>query len=161
MPEVDWSIISAIASSVTAIIAIIAPAITTVCTIRSQERIKKQELYSPRVYDALAEMSESFASLTRKDYSGEDGDKVYMCALEKFNCFSTACYKVLALIPDKDIHQKISRLLTDRQAVYPTPHHDALFIEIMADINAFLSMGKFRNWWRKKILAWKASKRAR
>lgn len=158
MSEIDWSVVSAITSAVAAISAIVAPVITAVFTLRSQERMKKQELYSPRVYDALAEMSEAYSSLIRKDYSGEDMDTVYMRALEKFSHFTASCYKVMALIPDEDIHGKISKLLMDQQTVYPSVLHDAAFLEIMADINASLHSGKIKAWFRKKRLAKQSSK---
>lgn len=42
MPKVDWSIVAAITSSVTAVAAIVAPVVSNIFTIRSQERIKKK-----------------------------------------------------------------------------------------------------------------------
>lgn len=83
-----------------------------------------------------------------------------MRAAEKFNHFSAACYKVMALVPDEDISAKISNLLTDRQTVHPTSRHDAQFIEIMADINSRLHKSKLSAWLRKKRLSRKKSNTA-
>lgn len=158
MSEIDWSVVSAITSAVAAISAIVAPVITAVFTLRSQERIKKQELYSPRVYDALAEMSEAYSSLIRKDYSGDDSNAVYARGYERFGHFTASCYKVMALIPDEDIHSKISALLMDRQTAFPSAWHDTAFLEIMSDINASLHSGKLKVWLRKRKLTKRSSK---
>ena len=143
MSEIDWSVVSAITSAVAAISAIVAPVITAVFTLRSQERIKKQELYSPRVYDALAEMSEAYSSLIRKDCSGDDTDAVYARGYERFGHFTASCYKVMALIPG---------------AAFPSVWHDTAFLEIMSDINASLHSGKLKVWLRKRKLTKQSSK---
>ena len=144
MPEVNWSAITALVSAITAIIAIIAPALVSIHSAKSQERLKRMEIHEPRVYDALAEMAEMYAHLSREHRSDADFEKEYHAAMDKFYCFSATCYKVMTLIPDKEIQAKIATLISDSSAFSPSVRHDTQFNEIMADITAYLQKGKKR-----------------
>lgn len=142
MSELSLSAITAVMSSITAIVAIIVPAITSVHSTKMQERLKRMELHTPRVYDAIADMAETYAHLIREYPNDSDWSAVDYMAKEKYYCFSAACYKVMGMIPDDSIHNKITALLSDKRMYMPSDAHDQKFNEIMADITAYLHLSK-------------------
>lgn len=143
MSNFDWSQFSAIMSSVTAIVAIIAPVVTSRLTIKSQERVKKMELYNVRVYDALADMANAYASLDTRDTSfGDEAEqrRLYLLSVEKCSNFRSTCLKIMSLVPVSAVRCKINLLLQDIgvSILSPTKEHDQIFYELIKDVNAYL-----------------------
>lgn len=147
MHKIDWSFVSTVISSITAMIAIAAPIITSSITIRSQERMKKNELYAPRVYDALADLSVKYSQIPRRSTATDvDSAKIeYLEVLERHGEFMAACYTVMSLIPGEGIQRQIMDLLSDLEH-YPCPDdkHDKMFCRLMNDINEYLLTSKVK-----------------
>lgn len=147
MQGIDWSIVSTVISSVTAVIAIVAPVISSIITMKSQERMKKHELYTPRVYDALAEMSLKYSQLPRRS-TATDRDAYhveYLEALNKHQEFMASCYTVMSLIPGEGIQQQITDLLNSFEgSLSPSGNQDKMFCLLMNDINEYLRTSKIK-----------------
>lgn len=153
--EINWSLISTIVSAVTAIIAIVAPVITSIQATKSQERMKKMELFSPRVYDALAEMVKAYAELNHFDLPADGFDTQMILtkeASERCQIFSAASLKVMSLVPSAQVQKHISGLLADigNTTYSPSPEHDKIFFQLIADVNAYLLAPKSRKIKNKK-----------
>lgn len=132
-----------IISSLTTVTAIVTPAITTIYTAKSQERVKKAEMYSPRVYDALSDMAKAYSLLMRGEKLPEaesDRQPFYDQAINAYYNFSGTAYTVMALISDKNIQSKITNLITEIQefSYFPNVLHDKLFCDLMNDITNYL-----------------------
>ena len=130
-----------IVTQITAITALLTSAVTTVCTIRSQERIKKAEIYSPRLYEALANMAQAYSRLTRGDALSEserEHQSVYIRAASAYYEFSSAAYTVVAVISDKEIRSEITKLIAEIRdcSFIPNCLHDEMFCNIMVAISA-------------------------
>lgn len=139
--------ITVIMTSVTAVAAIVAPVITAIYSAKSQERMKRAELYSPRVYDALAEMSKAYSQLSRGDDITDDAEsatKARKKATIAYYEFVGAAYKVMSLIPKESIQAQISQLLTELEqySYFPSERHDELFRHLMRDITKFLQRSR-------------------
>ena len=113
MENIDWSLISAIASSATAIAAVAAPVITNFFTLKHQERIKKLEVYSPRVFDAIEELTDAYSKLSYFHEEGTSSTDAYDKLQSDAKAFSAICHRICALIPNKEIHAKATDLLAD------------------------------------------------
>ena len=147
MQEIDWSVVSTVISSITAVIAIVAPVVSSVVTVKSQERMKKNELYTPRVYDALAEMSLKYSQLPRRsaatDVEAREAERLE--ALARISEFSAACYTVMSLIPGKEIQQQIMDLLASFDtSLSPNRNEDKMFCQLISDINEYLRTSKIK-----------------
>lgn len=143
MSQLDLSQISLILPGISTIVAIVAPVITSIWTIKSQEKMKKLEMYSPRVYDALAELSRTYSKLNRGNNAPNDDESqmaLYMAAQSHYYEFMASCYKVMSLVPGAEIHEHISVLLTDiRQFAYsPNRVHDDQFSQLVSEINEYI-----------------------
>lgn len=147
MQEIDYSVVSAVMSSATAVIAIVAPVISSIITVRSQERMKRNELYTPRVYNALAEMSLRYSQLPRYPTATDDEAMraEYLEALNKHREFMAACYTVMSLIPGEGIQQQITDLLSSFEgSLSPNSSHDKMYCKLMNDINEYLRTSKIK-----------------
>lgn len=149
MAKIDWSVISTIASTATALVAIVAPVVTSFLANKSQERMKKMEVYIPRVYDALAEMTEAYGNLTRIDTSHDEEsyNKLYLLAVERCQEFEAACYKVMSLVPGENIQRHIAALLQDigHSALMPSSEHDKIFCQLISEVHQYLLTSKVKN----------------
>ena len=136
--------ITVIMTSVTALAAIVAPVITAIYSGKTQERMKRTELYSPRVYDALADMSKAYSQLSRGTDATDDVTKVHKNAMIVYYEFSCTAYKVMSLIPKEGIQNQISNLLTEIEnySYFPSELHDELFRQLMRDITKFLQKSR-------------------
>ena len=140
--EINWSLISTIASTITAIIAIVAPVITSIFTAKSQERMKKMELFSPLIYDAVAELVKTYAELRQFVPPTEDSDAQYAfieAATGRCNKFRAACFKVMSLVPTPQVQEHITNLLAEigNTVLSPDSRHDQIFYQLIADVNAY------------------------
>lgn len=157
MKNVDWSLVSAIISAVTALAAIIAPVVSAIYTVKSQARTKRMESYSARVYDALAELSRTYGALSRHSaYYDDDTEKqrqMYNLAVASAADFRAACYKVLSLVPGPVVQDKINHLLRHIGTNYFSPRRDddRIYCELMDDINEYLLTLKVKKKKQNKI----------
>lgn len=148
MQEIDWPVVSTVVSSVTAVIAIVAPVATSILTIKAQERMKKMELYSPRVYDALAEMSLRYSRLIRgsASRSEEEWRTEYSEATNRLQEFRAASYTVMSLVPGKGIQKQILDLLNSfDHSLSPDKRQDEMFSQLMNDINEYMLTSKVKD----------------
>lgn len=135
--SMDFTIISLALTSFTALAAVIGPIISSIITVRSNERTKKCALYSPRVYDAVHKFTEAYAKLPRKadydsrsDYGRSEMSLEYLSA---FKAFTWAGYEVMSYLPNQEIHDQIIALigiLDGRHWV--GPEHDKDFQKLAA-----------------------------
>lgn len=147
MQEIDYSIVSAVMSSVTAVVAIVAPIVSSIVATKSQERMKRNEIYAPRVYEALAEMSLRYSRLPRVS-TATDNDAArteYLEALDKLSEFMASCYTVMSLVPGETIHQQITELLTSFEgSPSPDRRQDKMLCQLLNDINEYLRTSKIK-----------------
>lgn len=150
LSKIDWSLVSAIVSSATAIIAIAAPVLTSILASKSQVRIKKMELYNERVYDALADMSNAYAALDTRDTSFGDKNiqrEQYLLAMKRCSEFKASCYKLLSLVPLKSVQGKIEHLLKDigYSTLSPLKEHDQIFYDLAKEVNDYIHSEKSKS----------------
>lgn len=137
--KIDISVISLILSSITALAAVIGPVISSIINVRSNERTKRFELYSPQVFAAVRRFSDAYARIPRKrnfDSANEYGrialNQEFIDSLKEF---TAAAYEVASFIPNNQIHDRITVLLTDlKDAKWATEEHDRKFQELSASI---------------------------
>lgn len=134
-------------SAITAIVAIVAPVISTIINVRSNEQTRRMELYSPRVYDAVKRMTDNYSAFCRQqecmtDRYSSRTDAVWRFT-QDYKKFLSSCYEVMSLIPDEKLHTLFLDFLCDletRTAV--TQEQDKAFHEISAAIADILKKGK-------------------
>ena len=109
--------ISLVLTSLTAIAAVLGPIISSVINVRSNERTKRDELYSPRVYEALQKLTEAFGKFPRYHEYARASElgriaiaKEYTAA---YKAFTSATYEIMSLLPNQDIHELSIALLAD------------------------------------------------
>ena len=147
MPETDWSIVSTVMSCITAVVAVVAPVVSSIVSVKAQERMKKNEVYMPRVYDALAEVSLKYSRLIRKSTAcdNEAMHAEYLEALNRYHEFAAACYTLMSLVPGEGIQQQIAELLACFDgSLSPYAKHDKMFYQLMNDINDYLRTSKIK-----------------
>lgn len=140
----DTANIAVILSSATTIAAIVVPAITTVFTIRSNEKMKHLELHSPKVYDAVNHMTSAYSEFIRSYelmfYNEQNESAMREQASQLYRNFFASCYEVMALINNDQIHSMILALLLDLENyIGVNPQHNVAFHEITAAIAKELS----------------------
>lgn len=137
-----WSNLANVFPLITAIVAVLVPGIATIYTIKINARIKKYELYSPRVYDAVEKMAKAYSSLLHGEELPEnerDQNVVYVNAAKAYYQFAETAYIVMSLIAEKIIQKQINKLLSELSNCYYIPNldHDALFCKLMNDITTY------------------------
>lgn len=135
--------IAIILPSITAIAAIVVPALTSAHASKTQVRIKKYELYTPRVYDALSGMAEAYSLLVRGEMLPEtesEREAVFAKASTAYYSFTKTAYTVMSLIPKKDVQSQITELISEISTCYCIPNldHDKRFCELMNDITEYM-----------------------
>ncbi len=138
---IDAATISLIMSSITAIAAIVAPTISAIMTIKSNEKIKQLELHSPKVYDAVNRMISSYSKMPRllddfdtTEYDPERNAQILQHVNSAFSDFRACCYEVIALIPNVEIHQQIASFINIVNLNYHLPEEEAAFRELVTAI---------------------------
>ena len=147
MKEIDWSVLSTVMSSVIAVIAIVAPVISSAISTKSQERSKANEIYLPRVYDALEDMSIKYSLIPRNSTAYDENSIAveYLETLDRIRDFRGSCYTLMSLIPCEGIQQQIVALLdTFDSSLSPTKNQDAIFCELMKDTTEYLRSSKVK-----------------
>ena len=142
--EMSASTITAITSAITAICAIVIPNVTSVLKSRSEERKSRFEQYSPQVFAAMEEFTLAYSRFHRlKDYNNAGPN--YKDTLddevpEIFKNFSAASYKLISLTPNRDLRDKIIKLLEALEKVqYVSGLEDALFQDIIKQLSYIIS----------------------
>ena len=154
MKEFDWSALLSALPSVTAIVAILVPAISSALASRSQERVKRAEMHAPHVYDALSEMTQAYSSLYR------DGEQIYVenpyetmrATQARYEIFRTAAFQVLSLVPGLEIQQQISELLEAirKNGFHVAPGYDTQFLALLNSVNAYMLSSKVKGTRKRK-----------
>lgn len=142
--KIDASTITAIASTITAIAAIITPNVTSIMKTKSEERKARFEQYSPQIYVAIDEFTTAYSKFHRfADYTSAGED--YQATLDDevlniYKNFCAAAYKVISLIPSRDIREQIIILLeTLEEKRFVSDVEDSYFYAILADLAHILS----------------------
>lgn len=140
----DASTITAIASAVTAIAAIVTPNVSSVLKARSEERKARFDQYSPQVYAAIEAFTAAYSRFHRfTDYTEATPDYQSVLneeSLDIYKDFSAASYRLISLIPDRDIHESIVELLNDTEnSKFVGTYEDMLLQKIAADLARVLS----------------------
>lgn len=138
--SIDYAFISAVASAVTAVVAIVAPIISNIVNVKSNEKLKRLELHSPRVYHAVAQMIISYSNMPRHwDYTEknlEQKERYYQEVHESFNQFRASSYEVMSLVPNIKIHQQILDCINilEANSGHHFPKNEEAFQKIVAAI---------------------------
>lgn len=132
-------------TSLTALAAVVCPAISTCVTVRSNERSRRTELHAPKVYESVSRMISAFHLLHRQgdhvSYSGWDQETRLRHSRECFSSFSVACFEVMALLSCENIRSQLTGLLSSLTAAgyQASADHEAVFNQVVADIAKELS----------------------
>lgn len=144
----DISVITLILTSFTALAAVIGPIISSVINVRSNERTKRFEQYSPQIYASVHRFTEAYASFPRwvnyesaNEYGRSD---LSMKANSAYKEFSAASYEVIFFIPNAEIRDQITSLLAELEGIKWTSAEDdakfqaitsALATELAAEVS--------------------------
>lgn len=142
--SMDISVVTLILTSLTALAAVIGPIISSVITVKSNERVKRFEQYTPQLYAAVKRFTEAYSKFKRAmDYSGADKHRQEFLkgqAPEIYREFSAAAYDVISFVPNPEIHEMIIDLLSDLEYSWKVgTEEDKKFQEIAAAIAKDLS----------------------
>lgn len=120
----DIAIVSTVISGLTAIAALVAPAISAYITVKATERSKKFELYAPQAYGAVRKLTEAYSQFPRQsDYfkvSEYQKENLHFNYTKGYQAFSAAAYEVMSLICAPDIHNLLINLLKDMEGKHYT-----------------------------------------
>lgn len=154
METIETADIALIMSSITAIAAVIIPVISTAITLRHNEKLKRTELHSPKIYEAVNQLVGAYSNLMRYDdpnfsppsgLSAEDHKGFIrnrnQATYIQFMTFKTACYEIISLIPNAEIHNDLLALLVELERFHhcPDEEHDQLFYATLAKIALVIS----------------------
>lgn len=132
-------------TSVTALAAVIGPVVSTCITIRSTERLRREELRAPKVYAAISQLINAFHGLHRQNdrvsHSGWDLEQHNKHIREAYTTFSVACFEVMSLMNNEEIRDNLSALLDwiCSSNFYVSAEHECTFHQVIADIALELS----------------------
>lgn len=131
----DTAIVSIIVSGATAIAALIAPAISANITVKSNERLKRFEIYAPQAFEAVQKLTESYAGFPRKsDYSGSSDyrqSELHTKFANNYRVFSSAAYDVMSFLCSPNVNRLLVELLKDLEGKrYTGEVQDRAFREI-------------------------------
>ncbi|MBQ7001715.1 MAG: hypothetical protein IJN67_11850 [Oscillospiraceae bacterium] len=140
----DISLVTLVLTSLTALAAVIGPIISSIITIRSNERTKRFEIYSPQLYSAVRKFSDAYSRIPReaalKTYNEYGKTMLREKAVDAYQEFSSAAYEVISFIDDSDIHDQITNLLAElEKASFASPEYDHRFQKVMSAIAKKLS----------------------
>ena len=161
--KIDFSVVSLTLTSITALAAVIGPIISSVINVRSNERTKRFELYSPQLYAAVRRFSDAYAQIPRKrsfDSVNEFGRiTLNQEAITAYKAFSASAYEVISFIPNNEIQDQIAVLLASlEEAKWASPEHDQQFQKLTATIAKELA-SEFSQ--KEKRITRKANRRSR
>lgn len=153
--QIEFADIALILSGFTALFAVVGPVVSTLFTNRSNERINREQIRYPRIYDAVKEMTITYNALQNhsehiqgmNNASHKDVLDGYLGRANEFQLlfskFSAASYLVISLIRNAHTQTAIVRLVDDIKARGLVPQqHNKQFCEIMRCISAELSQQK-------------------
>lgn len=137
METIETTDIALIMSSITAIAAVIIPVISTAITLRHNEKIKRTELHSPKIYDAVNQLVITYFNLlhygdpdtkykpwTTIEESRANKEAFSDLKFSRFKPFKIACYNVLSLISDETVHREILELINTLEERFQNPDQD-------------------------------------
>lgn len=138
MSNVDFPLLL---TSLTALAAVIGPVVSTCITIRSNERLRREELHTPKVYAAISQMISAFHGLHRQGdrvtHSGWDPEQRVRDSQSAYTAFSAACFDLMSLMPNEDIRGQLTYLLQSINSTgfQVSAEHEAVFNQIIAAIS--------------------------
>lgn len=143
----DISVISLILSSVTAIVAVIGPIVSSVITLKSNESLKRLDLYSPRVYEAAQKFMMLYSKIPRYEDLEWKTELEFSNACKKargpIKEFIAAGYEVASLMPNENIQQNLLSLISKMQYRSSADEDtDVLFYDVIKSIAPTLAPNK-------------------
>ena len=154
----DLTVITHLLTSSVALAAVIGPIISSVITVRSNERTKRFEQYAPQQYAVVQRFSNAYSDyphLSELAVRNKDRDALVDLAKYKYKELSAAAYNVISFIPGEEIHTQTIAFLNSIQASeLATPEEDAMFQRLSAllaeELASQLSTQRKRNRRRNK-----------
>lgn len=107
------AIISVCGTVITAVMGVVVQWRVASVNARSARRIAEIEQYQPRLYDALECFSSAYSRLYRHDTAGYvvEQKPAMDSRISAYRDFLAAGYRVMALVPDADLHSDLSALM--------------------------------------------------
>lgn len=143
--KIDISVVTLILTSFTALAAVIGPIISSVITVRSNERIKRFETYSPQMYSAVRNLSKAYSGLPRKaDFEAASTYNRTVLSEEapaKYREFSAAAYELMSLMPSSCVQNRTIDLLKElEKEKYVSEKQDGALQQLMNAIAGELAV---------------------
>lgn len=133
-------------SSVTAIIAVVAPVVSTLVTVKSNERIARLKLRIPQNYEAINRMVSAYSKLqdnNKCDYLADADDfQTRHRMLTEYHEFMAAAYSLMTLVTNESIHQQIIELVASIKQNHYTVYveDNEMFNKLICDITVELAL---------------------
>lgn len=165
MKNIETADIALIMSSITAIAAVIIPVISTVISLKHNEKVKQTELHSPKVYNAVNQLVTAYTNLMRyadQDFinsnnsTSEENKRAHVenhkLSYGKFKVFKAACYDIITLIPNSEIQDDLLTYLSELENRGYRPEHldTDNFHSILAKISLVISPATSKKRQRKR-----------
>lgn len=132
-------------TSLTAIAAVLAPTVSAIMTVRSNERLKRLELQYPKAADAVENLIGLYSRQPRIfDLITDDPEEELRhreLVDSSFAEIKRRCYEVISLVPNKKIHRQILSFLDVMRMNlgYPNTEEEKAFQELIAAISIEIS----------------------
>lgn len=142
----DISQITFVLTSVTALAAIICPVISTIIQVKSNERTKRFLSFSPRLYGSIRRFTEAYANYPRKAFmpcsESMTEDHILFSAKSSYCDLSSACFEIMSLVPNAELHRQIISLLSYMvHSAYATEESDQMFNDLSLYLASCISSG--------------------
>lgn len=132
----DNTTLTIITGTFTTLAAIVGPIIGAHINNRSIERVKRMEIYTPQILQAIEEITECYNLLRRTDESRHRGETEYV-VLSPYHNFLREAQKLLVLVPSP----KLRKALDVLEAELKSSHYlasgktDPLFLDLLNAIS--------------------------
>lgn len=131
--------------TITAIVAIIAPVVSTALTLRSNERVKRLEISAPLMRSATTKLISAYAAIQRLSDGGEE-----YALNSQMATFRTACYELASLVPEPSLQTRIfafSDSVLSNGLICPSEEKDE-FQAILAAVSIYTTVSRRKNLFR-------------
>lgn len=142
------AIASIAATAITAILSVVAQCWSASASARTARRIAELEIYQPKLCEAMDKFSAAYAKALRSDTVDfvQTVNPDPSRWVSEYQGFIASGYRVMALVPDADIHQSISVLMDTlgKTAFTADPETDATYRSISARLAQYISASEPR-----------------
>ena len=135
----DFEQLSLTLTTITAIAAILGPIISTIISIRSNRKLRKMEMYAPRIFQAVQKLSDAYSQFPRKaDYEATSDIQrpgLVKKSASAHRALIAAAYELMSLIADDDIHAHVNVLIASLEGhKFATSEHDKKYQSLTSAI---------------------------